>query len=49
MSASAWAFSLEAGDELFGVHPQLDDLERNLTPHRFRLLGQVDYAETAFA
>ena len=39
----------EAGDDLLGVHAQLDDLERDAAAHRFLLLGHVDDAAAAFA
>ena len=40
---------LEAGDDLLGVHAQLDDLERHAAAHRLLLLGHVDHAAAAFA
>ena len=40
---------LEPGDDLPGVHAQLDDLERDAAPHRLALLGHPDDAEAAFA
>ena len=40
---------LEAGDDLFGVHAQLDDLERDTAADRLLLLGHVHDAATAFA
>ena len=43
------ALLLEAGDDLLGVHPQLDDLERDAPRHRLALLGQEDGAEAARA
>ena len=43
------ALGLEAGDDLLGVHAQLDDLERDPAAHRFLLLGHVDDAAAAFA
>ncbi len=39
----------EAGDDLLGVHAQLDDLERHAAAHRFLLLGHVNHAAAAFA
>ena len=39
---------LEPGDDLLGVHPQLDDLERHPPPHRLGLLGHIDHAAAAF-
>ena len=39
----------EAGDDLLGVHAQLDDLERDAAADRFLLLGHVDNPATAFA
>ena len=43
------AFGFETGDDAFGVHAQLDDLERDAAAHRFLLLGHIDHAATAFA
>ena len=43
------ALLLEAGDDLHGVHPQLDDLERDAARHRLALLGEEDGAEAAVA
>ena len=43
------ALGFEAGDDLLGVHAQLDDLERDAAAHRFLLLGHVDHAAAAFA
>ncbi len=43
------AFRLEAGDDLFGVHAQLDDLERHAAADGLLLLGHVNGAATAFA
>ena len=40
---------LEAGDDLLGVHAQLDDLERDAAPDRLLLLGHIDHAAAAFA
>ena len=40
---------LEPGDDLLGVHAQLDDLERDAPPHRLGLLGHIDHAAAAFA
>ena len=40
---------LEAGDDLLGVHAQLDDLERDAAADRLLLLGHVDHAAAAFA
>ena len=40
---------LEAGDDLLGVHAQLDDLEGHAPPDRLALLGHPDHAEAAFA
>ncbi len=36
------ALGVEAGDDLLGVHAQLDHLERHLATYRFLLLGEVD-------
>src|SRR5207249_3881080 len=43
------ALGFEAGDDLFGVHAQLDDLERQAPLDRLRLLGHIDHAAAAFA
>ena len=43
------ALGLEAGDDLLGVHAALDQLERDLAPHRLALLGGPDLAHPAFA
>jgi hypothetical protein len=43
------ALGLEAGDDLLGVHAQLDDLERDAADDGFGLLGHVDHAHAAFA
>ena len=40
---------LEPRDDLLGVHPQLDDLERHAPPHRLGLLRDIDHAAPAFA
>ncbi len=40
---------LEAGDDLFRIHPQLDDLERDAAFYRALLLGHVDSAESTLA
>jgi hypothetical protein len=40
---------LEAGDDLLGVHAQLDDLERHAAADGFGLLRHVDHAAAAFA
>jgi hypothetical protein len=42
-------FRLEAGDNLTGVHPRLEDFERYHTANRLLLLGHEDDAEAAFA
>ena len=39
----------EAGDDLLGVHAQLDDLERDPAANRFLLLGHINHAAAAFA
>ena len=43
------SFGLEAGDDLFGVHAGLDDLERDLAADGLGLLGDVDDAHAALA
>ena len=40
---------LEAGDDAFGVHAELDDLEGDSAADRFFLFGHIDDAATAFA
>ena len=42
------AFGFEAGDDLFGVHAELDDLERDPATDRFLLIGHIDDAAAAF-
>ena len=39
----------EAGDDLFGIHARLDDLQRDPALNGPLLLGQIHYRETAFA
>ena len=43
------AFGFEPGDDLPGVHSQLDDLEGNRTPNRLLLFGHIDRPEAALA
>jgi hypothetical protein len=43
------AFSFEPGDNLFGIHPQLDDLEGDAPANQRCLLGHINNAATAFA
>ncbi len=43
------AFRLEPRDDGLGVHPELDDLERDASANRFLLLGHVNDATAAFA
>ena len=43
------ALGLEAGDDLLGVHPRLDDLQRDLAVDRSLLLGEEDDAHAALA
>ena len=43
------AFGFEAGDDLLGIHPQLDDLEGDAAAHRFVLLGDIDDPAAALA
>ena len=40
---------LEARDDLLGVHPQLDDLQRDAAADGMNLLGHEDDAEAALA
>ena len=42
-------FGLEAGDDLFGVHAGLDDLQRHLPSHRSFLLGHENDTEAPLA
>ena len=39
----------EPGDDLLGVHAQLDDLERDPAMDGFRLLGHINHSTPAFA
>ena len=39
----------ETGDDLFGVHAELDDLERHAPADRLFLFGHIDDAAAAFA
>ena len=39
----------EPGDDLLGVHAELDDLERHASAYRFLLLGHIDHTATALA
>ena len=43
------ALGLEAGDDLFGVHARLDDLERDLAADGALLLGEEDDSHAALA
>ena len=43
------ALGVEAGDDLLGVHAQLDHLERHLAAYRFLLLGEVDGSHASLA
>ena len=43
------ALGLEAGHDLFGVHPQLDDFQGHAAADRFLLLGHIDHPHAAFA
>ena len=40
---------LEAGDDLLRIHAEIDDLQRDATPHGLDLLRHPDHAETALA
>jgi len=40
---------LEAGDDLFGVHAELDDLEGDAAAHRFLLLSHIDHTTATLA
>ena len=39
----------EAGEDLFGIHAQLDDFQRHPAADRLLLLSHIDYATAAFA
>ena len=43
------ALGFEPGDDRFGVHPQLDDLQRNPPPDGLLLFGHIDHPAAAFA
>jgi len=43
------ALRLEAGHHLLGVHPQLDDLQRDPAAHRFLLFRHPHHAKAALA
>ncbi len=43
------ALGFEAGDDLVGVHAQLDDLQRHAPADRVLLLGHINHAEAAFS
>src|SRR5437879_2862793 len=43
------ALGFEAGDDLFGVHAQLDDLEGHAALDWLSLLSHIDHAAAAFA
>jgi len=40
---------VEPGDDLFGVHAELDELERDAAADRFLLFGHINHTATAFA
>ena len=42
-------FGFEARDDLAGIHAGLDDLQRDLAPDRFGLLGHEDRPHATFA
>jgi hypothetical protein len=42
-------FGFKPRDHLFGIHAELDNLQRDAAPHRFLLLGHVNHAAAAFA
>lgn len=42
------ALGLEPGDDLLGVHAQLDDLQRHAPTHRLGLLRHVHHATATF-
>src|SRR5678815_3103216 len=43
------ALSLEPGDHVFGIHPQLDDLQGYPAANRMVLLRHIDHAATALS
>jgi len=43
------SFGFEAGDDLAGIHPQLDDLESHFAADGLLLLGRVDHRHAPFA
>ena len=43
------ALGFEAGDDLLGVHPRLNDLKRHATMHGLMLFGDEDQAKAALA
>jgi hypothetical protein len=43
------SFGFKPGDHLTGVHPELDDLERDLAHDRFALFGHVNHTHSPFA
>jgi hypothetical protein len=43
------ALGLKAGDDLFSVHPGLDDLQRDLTLHWFCLFRNINNSHSSFA
>jgi hypothetical protein len=43
------AFGFKARDDFPRVHAQLDDLERDFSPDRLGLLGDIDRAAATFA
>src|SRR5262245_2125808 len=43
------ALGFEARDHRLGVHPQLNNFERDSPPHRLLLFREVDDSATAFA
>src|SRR5262245_16387892 len=42
------ALGFEARDNLPGVHPELDDLQRDSAPDRLLLLGEINSAKASF-
>jgi hypothetical protein len=43
------SLGLKAGDDVFGVHAEFDNLDGNLATDRFLLLRQVNDTATPFA
>jgi hypothetical protein len=44
-SAARLPFCFKASDNLFGIHAQLDDFERDAAADRFLLLGHIHHPQ----